>query len=1759
MENQLAPGIIQEPDSTPVAAPPQNNPDDDAVSLPAPGENQQPLPPQIAQQRATKTKMGLGKVLGKDGNELYQEYVAGNENMLRKEAATKLDFQKQLQRQKDIQDLAATQGKPLDADQVNRIMDPSNPNYAFTDPDTVVEQQYAKNYLSTLNTARSYMGMNLVRNAGADIPQQTADTLDNASDLLAKNQYILTRMQNTEQNLVQEQSWPGYLADQAKQMFQPYVEYKERGLIPDTGILAGIGLGSNLDAQHSTLYRLPFDQFKQQFDTAMDYLEKNNPSLAVSFAKSMLSQNSIDTTIGNAFSALAIPDYAGLGKIGLEAIRKVRTLNQVRRAAADIVRSAATNPGAGPVQAAEGAGDTAEAATQRILQQNTQALQHNSPPLEQAEGNLLSTWQSDANNFRNNPGTYLSREMVTRLADSFVRDGRDLFTRVGEMNRVERTSTIVTNPDAIRAQINKIKQDYKGPANTILDVEGPIKEPESNTYWYKTKIGNYDATQFADAETAEGFARQLGIEPTIKGTAPEVVYLPEAAAKGIQEIKTTPTGTRFYMDHGVEVVPHTDPQPGFVPYNLKDQKFGPKLTGEQARIAQHGLGFHIEMWTPMKENDDLTRDMLIRTPQGNVIPDSISTNSATGTKAVMNSLLGWLRNSDETMSVNESAQRKAATYAQSNVQLWAKGLYQDLEDIAAGRVREDPITGEKLNPLKVYPKAWFGKLKNRQVAKQFERTLDHARRAEDPETGEIGYFFKSPGELQDWYQRNFQRDPSYLETKAYFNFVKLVEGDRMLKEVAEFRNRARLGTEQHSVFALDPETGDKVNSPFFDGIKLSEFPGGEDYVLIMGKNKGSEELHKLGNINTKSLENLRAKVKSGEGKVIQIYDRDHMPLSDWSEVARDKLISYVYTDSAESKPISFTHVNRRGGGHFEWDYDHYLKQADVRPQYNQGKQNKLPGVEHLYLGDNTIMPIKNRKLGDNVAKLWNEAQQFIKNNQWDQARPIVQRLGIKWDEFTGWYHPGRDADGNPTRPRLNANEPVYVVAKNKKINEMSSELQDRYRVKKPDGSYYNTFRDMTKSGPSNNFKVQYNTERTSHDLKTINDIGSQNNPIYAYQPAEMIDPLTTMNRALNRAVNSTFMDDYKIYTVEHWLAEAGKYLDASTNELRSSPFYWFHNPKYRSGIDKAIQWNLESNRYKALQFLGMPSKFDTWMHSLTSDLADKFYENYGPEGNRTVLQKARTVVPLAVLNHVKDPVTAMRSLAFNFKLGLFAIPQFLVQAQTHSLIWALEPRHGTVGTYSMLLHAWGHYVNDEVLQSLDDYATRLNMLGSQWRPGEWLEARRELEKTGFEHVAGEYANINNQLKTRFIQNDFEKGLQLGQSFFRLGEHSNRVTAWYTAFRKFRDANPTTPITNIERSKILNDADLLTVNMSRASSSAINEGIFSLSTQFLTYQIKLAELFLGKRIGATTFERNMARARILTLFTALYGLPNAVGVTGAPFSDNIRQAMMDDLGYIPGEKWWSTMINEGIPAWSMAMITGKLPNVGDRYGSQGFQNIKASLRGDNSWWQAVGGAGVSITSNFIGAALDPFEQYVSGLINGTGYKPTASDLLNPFKEISSVSTDAKVWIAVQTGKWLSRNENYVTDVTPLQATLYGLSGLSPQEQDDLFLQNGLVKGEKDAKKAALSGFIKDWRRGIEAKTNGDSEQGNQYFQNAISRATVAGMSPTEINTAIAISNRGYESAIDQSDQNLWKQGDFRKRDERIEQYKRKLQLDEQGAR
>jgi hypothetical protein len=448
-----------------------------------------------------------------------------------------------------------------------------------------------------------------------------------------------------------------------------------------------------------------------------------------------------------------------------------------------------------------------------------------------------------------------------------------------------------------------------------------------------------------------------------------------------------------------------------------------------------------------------------------------------------------------------------------------------------------------------------------------------------------------------------------------------------------------------------------------------------------------------------------------------------------------------------------------------------------------------------------------------------------------------------------------------------------------------------------------------------------------------------------------------------------------------------------------------------------------------------------------------------------------------------------------------------------------------------------------------------------FKPGQFKEGMEELDKTGFAHVAGEYAGLDDTMKHSFVKNDFNNFLSLGQVFFKEGERNVRYGAWYTAFKEFRTANPTGKITDIERQAILQRADLLYTNMSRASSSQIHSGVWSLTTQFLSYQLRLAEMFFSKRIGETMGQRALARARLFGTYSALYGVPSAFGLTGLPIGDYFRKegtsipgfedwhtdfAQMGlDNGYVVGKSFTKSLINEGVPAMAMAWATGdgdfrkgNFYNVGPRLGVQGFTQLREAWRSDHPWWNIVGGAGVSTVGNTL-ANADGLTMAMRSMIrqdtpNSAKYFPLkVEDFTNLFKEISSFSQGQKLIAALNTGKWLNKNEGYVTDASKLNAFFMAATGLSPTDQDDMFRNSEIKADEIAFQKTQFKAAVIDYHRWADemAKDVPNVQQAKEYGARAFARLEWSGYPKEKYSQFLAIAGKGYESILDQASNNI----------------------------
>ncbi len=1110
-------------------------------------------------------------------------------------------------------------------------------------------------------------------------------------------------------------------------------------------------------------------------------------------------------------------------------------------------------------------------------------------------------------------------------------------------------------------------------------------------------------------------------------------------------------------------------------------------------VDQQGLKFKVVVNSkPIDQNDPIFRGIQLTTKESEAMDSFLNFYG-----------VGKYRTPEEVLSLDQRMNRKVSTYAPSKIIEVMLEARNEIQNLANWR-------GVPFSPSR---KRW----------KEFNELLEAQQKITNPDTNKPGYFAKHPQELQEMYMTHFGRGADEDEVAAYFSFKTFTELDWVMRNVALVRNKLRVGVEQHTFHTRTPEGKSKISTPSLEGILLKELPGGEDMGVFIGKD-GKITVKFMDHLNTHLKGDWLEGVKTGRYKVIRIFDPELKPLNSFSPETEGKRIRYVIGENLETKPISWDQLPRQGAGHIEYDYDFYIKQAKVL-------KNSVGDVfKHIYEGDTTIMPVNIRAKAIDIANKLDKIRLLIRDKKMDEAKAFSEEyLPMEWKEVKGWFEP-RHFDGEKLPAHLDLYEPIQVVGKNEMIVNMDNNLGMRYP---------GTFRDGTRQGSdARQYQVQYTGQRDAYELFTLNDAGgTRQKPLYDVAPAKMVSPIPSMNRALSRITHSHFMDDYKTFAVERWLREASPWLKTESHtdsEIKHAPFAHFHGtngvPEFVSNVPINIRTKLEAEHHHIRQLLGISSKTEALIHTATRTLADAIWKSKIP------------IDPDWVLPTLTDPFRVIRSLTFHAKLGLFAIPQFIVQNQTWTSIYAISGyKYASSGSYATLLHQWSRVnKNPEFLAKLDEYASRLNLPGtSRWKPGEFKEAMSEGHKTGMFNVGGEYALLDNPVNHKVITNGLDTFLDAGTFAFREGERNVRIGAWYTAYREFRDKNPVGRITDRERDAILERADLLTINMTRASSSKLHTGAMSVTSQFLSYQIRLGELFVGKRLGATMGERNLARARLLAWNGAMYGAPMSLGATGLPIGDFLRQKAME-RGYEVGNNWISSLVMEGIPSWTAAMITGKGDvtqgnwyNIGDRYGSQGFETIREALRGDKTMWELIGGAS---WSTFKGAfeRSDGLVKAFSSMIRGDRdqFPLKLEDFVDPLREISSVDSAFKAYGVWNTGRWLSKNGNYLDNQTVPNAAFMTILGLSPQGVVDSQLKQMSTKTMKEYDKEVLKQFTQEVRRALIAADNNNKAQYTEHMKRAYVFLEAGGYPEKQKAAAIAHAMNDNRSMIERINESFF---------------------------
>lgn len=1640
------------------------------------------LSPDTIDNRTFKINYGLSDIVGKDRDEIKNELAKGGEIDLRKKAAAEVSERKRSEAQRVVIETPA----PQLADFVNPV------DFAFnTRADTVIETAYGKQSVAILDRTAMQNPDNVLTDARAENPEAVADIFNKRSVLVAKREILNTHLENLNDE-IKSQSWGGWLWDQAKYMLPGYSDVQLRGNVRDVGVFSGIGLGENLERQSQALHDMSIDDFKDYIDGIVNNLKTGiaggNPTLAKEFLEAMLKMSTSDIVLKNfqlPVETIGTGIGTALGKAGAKAIKgtvKSSLIRDVEKAADDIAKETG-NPGVSKSTLEAAAGDLESSAVTRSVANVTATADNVPQATRRAIEELSGTLRIDEQNIAANPGRF-GQDLVNRITESANNIRTNLITTLKNIQKVERLPDIMANETAVRAIMEGIKDNYRGLRNSVLDISKPYKEDISNTYHVDMYLGNVDGTYFKNRQVAENFMSFHGLKDADILEGKNTKYTPKEVA--IKKIEKDIEGAERiiareekkilsdYSEGGQSA--KSQEQIDIAREYILDRRNELNDLRQTATVEQQGLGYYIKVTKPINETDDVIRNYLAKTTNTKM-PET------TVTKFV-NTMIGKYRTPEDVLSLAERQNRLTATYAPSEYFRIMQENAKEINKLATNRR--------------------FGK--KRKIWDEWQRGLENAQEIVDPlDSTRKGYFFKDPAEMEAYWMQWFKRLPEEQEIAAYFEFKRGMEIDRIFRNIAEVRNQQRVGAETHNVVISDP-AGKLVRSNEFSGVVRKKLPGADDNIAVIDS-KGKVRQIDLKHHAVKEKEEWQKLIDSGKKTLIEIYNPELRPLSGFADIGNSR-IRYVLADTVETRALDWNQIPRRGGGHIEYDHAWYIKQAKVT--YDD------VGSRYWYEGDTTIMAVQLERMGQNVADHLENIRAMLKEKNEVGAREYSNKnLHIDWATVHKWFT-GSTENGVFIPPRLSVNEPIMVVPRGKAIVDIDKSLENRYVG----------FKNGMKEGSlARQSRVEYAQERDAFDVLQIDDVGTRNNPLYKVGQADKVDPITTMNRGLSRIAKSNFMDDYKTMAVEHWLQQARPYLQATDSEIKHAPFYYYNEMKWKTGAPKDIVSRLEANKYHIDQMVGQPSLLDGVLHSTAQKMSDAIYGKIGP--------KALVLEPDHILPYLKDPFKTLRSIAFHTKLGLFNIPQFIVQMGNYSNIFGIAgSRYAAPGSLAAQMHFWSR-VNSHpnFINHLDDLASKFHIPGtSRWKPGEFKEAFEEFRKTGFGNVGGEFSMLDNPTSQKLVEDTFGTFLNWGTSPFRAGERNARYGAWYTAFKEFRDKNPVGRITEADRAKILQRADLLNANMSHASSSAIHKGFMSVPTQFYTYQIRLLELFLGNRLTPKE------KARMFATNAALYGIPMAGGLTGLPVADYLRKLAMDE-GYVVGDNFFQSLFMEGLPASLGAVITGDgdpragtYYDVGTRFGTKGLEFLgnAVSRRADRGWLDDFGGPAYSVIKGTINLS-DGFRTAILAMMKGeTDTFPfVAEDALDVFREISMVNTVNRTYLAATFGRWMSKNDAYLADTSMGKAIFGAVTGLKDQGITDIQVKLGSLQDQENAEKEAEKFFQQEFRRGLLVQTD-DPSQAQRFFTRAMHALHGSAIREDRIPSIIERALKSNESILDKVD-------------------------------
>ena len=1055
---------------------------------------------------------------------------------------------------------------------------------------------------------------------------------------------------------------------------------------------------------------------------------------------------------------------------------------------------------------------------------------------------------------------------------------------------------------------------------------------------------------------------------------------------------------------------------------------------------------------------------------------------------LINTFLGALRSPDDILPAYVTEGRKTSTFVVQELQRLIK---------------------EGANPIMNMSKT---------EKESVGRILEINRYEKDPITGQEGNFYKTVGELERSYEKNLNRLPSESEVAAYFNFVQLSDLDWVVRNLSFNRDLARQGVREYQ-FEVP---GLSTPTEWFKGKELDDIPwndGHDGGVWFYDDSKKKGMYFRKEMADGARREQIRQLVQEKGYKVIQLAQpnerdfhklNDVLPNRDQKGVAAT--INFLVVRAPKTKRLSWKLIPYRPGGHKVYQSNFMIKQANVEA-VDDGK--------YVYKGDTPIVSINTEAEGKKFASRMEHARKLLvqrKEAEFDEY--VTKNLPWTPEQFRGMFYEISRTEG--TTPYLRLNSPITYTQNGESV-------ADRLRNTSEDLN--NIFPGLENRGEQPyNIYGQLNQKFHQERGQDVPSIAEGPQGVLNVAQPHLVDPMTTINRSVGNIIRMRAMEDTQIQSTEWWIENFADVLDVPLDELRRNPTYHLYNPVYKAGADRSKVAAARNTRLATVNFLGVKSPMQEYTDWAKRKLVDSIYNTAG--------QRASNYVSNKELFQTRDPAKYLRGIAFHTKLGLFNPVQLLLQAQSaaHAMAVTGNPARSMQALSGYYLMRSLAFTEDQgIINSIAKRATKLG-----WKREDFLESYDEMRKSGILNVEGEVAWRDDQLEPNIFQSKAGWFLDKGTFFFKEGERVGRMMAWNISYLEWKKANPGKRITARERASILRRASDLNVNMTRDSNAMWQQGVLSIPSQFMTYQVRLAEQFLGKRLT------NAEKIRALAVYSALYGLPVAVGAPlgfAWPWHEDIKQAAFE-AGVDTNDGAIDVLFN-GAVNQILEGITGNEYNFGERYGPTGLSIFKEAFTGEKTAAEILLGASGSIggdvfktVNGALWSAIDVFTGEQSETL-----PILQSDLIDAARNISSINNTYNTIQALTFNKFITKNGMYLGDADPMDAFAAAI-GLSPREISDGWIKLESMKELKTFQEDAKKEAIKWYRKGFQAESKEDQIA---FFKKAKAILILSGMQPHQLSEAFREAAPQVLPFVDQVNRDWYRNAPADQVQPRLEQF------------